>query len=110
MAIDEEQKVWVDGKLVSVTELKAKYGELSVAGTPTTRRIIEALAVAKKPLTRSDIAKAAALASHQYVAGILKKLAKDGYVMEIEMPGTNYKYYLLTEKGIKEFGHQQKLG
>ena len=108
MTSNEKPKVWVNGKLVSLEELQEEYKSISVATAPTNIRIMEYLADAKKPLTRQDIAKHLKMTTG-YTAGMLKKLVKNGFDLLFDMERSNYKYYLLTEKGFNLLqGHREQ--
>ena len=98
MSSEEKPKVWVNGKMVTLEELQDKYKALSVAGTPSNLRIMNVLFNADKPLTRRDISKEIKLTT-SYTTTLLKKLVEQELVLEFDMEGSNYKYYLLTEKG-----------
>jgi len=95
-----ETKVVMDGKLVPLKDLEKRYAETIMAAVPGNVRVVEALLKADKPLTRIDVAKNASM-STAYATDILKKLAKKGYVLQFRMGGGRYKYYLLTEKGLR---------
>ena len=98
MSVNEKTKVWVNGKLITMQELQEPYKTISIAGTPSNQRIIEILAEADKPLIRQDVSKKAKLTTG-YTTTLLKKLVNEGLVVEFDMEGSNFKYYLLTEKG-----------
>ena len=98
MSSGEKSKVWVDGKLVTLEELQEKYKAISVAGTPSNLRLMNVLLNADKPLTRRDISKEIKLTT-SYTTTLLKKLVEQELVLEFDMEGSNFKYYLLTEKG-----------
>ena len=95
-----ETKVVVEGKLIPLKALEKRYAETIMAAVPGNVRIVEALLKADKPLTRHDVAKKANMSS-AYATDILKRLAKKDYVLEFRMGRSRYKYYLLTEKGLR---------
>ena len=68
------------------------------ARAPSNIRIMQYLAKTDKPLTRWDVAKQVKMTTG-YTAALLKRLVKEGFVLEFDMKGSNFKYYLLTEKG-----------
>jgi predicted transcriptional regulator len=100
MSSEDKSKVWIDGKLITLDELQQKYKQISVAGPSSPSRIIEVLATAKNPLTRQDIADETKLTTG-YTRTLLKKMVKQGLLIEFNMKRSNANYYLLTEKGIK---------
>ena len=92
-----ETKVLVNGKLITLEELKQKYTNIIVGETPSNVRVMDTLATADKPLSRRDIAQKIKL-TRGYTRNVLKRLIKKGLVMEFRMGGRTL-YYLLTEKG-----------
>ena len=96
----EEEKVYVEGKLIPVKELERKYPEISLAGTPGNIKVIETLTKAEKPLAKADIAKKTNI-SEGYTRDILKTLIKKKYVLEFRIGRARTLYYLLTEKGLR---------
>jgi predicted ArsR family transcriptional regulator len=100
MSAELKAKVWVNGKLITIEELKQQFQQFTIAGTSSTRRVIEVLAATKKPLTRQEIAEEVKLTAG-HTRTLLKKLVTDGSVLEIKMEGSNSNFFLLTEKGVK---------
>lgn len=99
MSEKEEVKVVVGGKVIPLKDLKKQYAELTISGVRGNVKLMQLLAQTEKPLTRHDIAKETNM-TPGYVADRLKKLAKQGYILEFVMGKVRFKYYLLTEKGL----------
>ena len=98
MSSDDKPNVWINGKLVTLEELQEQFKAISIAGVPSNLRIMEVLSKAKKPLTRQDVAKEVKMTT-SYTTTLLKRLVKEELVLEFDMEKSNFKYYLLTEKG-----------
>ena len=99
MIMEEKQnRVWIGGKLITLSELQQQFDVISTTGTKSSARIIEVLANADKPLTRKDIANRVKI-TNSYAATVLKNLIKRNLVLTFDVKGSNYMYYVLTEKG-----------
>jgi len=99
---EEEVKVVIGGKLVSLKDLEKQYADISISGAPGNVKVMQVLTKTEKPLTRQDIAKQVKM-TVGYVASLLKRLVKQEYVLELEIRKVRNKYYLMTEKGFSFF-------
>lgn len=95
----EEKKVYVNGRLISISELGKEYPEISLSRSTANVKIVKTLIDAKKPLNREDIAKKAGL-SKGHTIHVLKDFEAEDFVVEFQLGGRT-RYYLLTEKGLK---------
>jgi len=95
---EEETKVLVGGRLITLKTLKQKYADITIADTPGNFKVIETLEKTDKPLTRHDMAKITNM-TPSYVASILKKLIEKQYITKFRIGRSKILYYLLTEKG-----------
>jgi len=108
MATEEKSnRVWVGGKLITVSELQNQFDVISTTGEKSSARVLEVLANTDKPLTRKDIANRVKITA-SYAATVLKNLVKRNLVLTFDVKGSNYKFYVLTEKGYNISKTQKK--
>ncbi|MCW4014871.1 MAG: winged helix-turn-helix domain-containing protein [Candidatus Bathyarchaeota archaeon] len=94
--MSENFKVYVNGALLTVNELKKQYQELSVS-VPQKTKIINILNKTTKPLTRKELANLVGTSSVS-IAQALDRLISDGLIIDFKL-GRRL-FYLLTEKGL----------
>lgn len=90
--------VIIDGKKLTISEVKRSYAKLEFLSKSSSKSIINVLLSAKEPLAREQIAARAKL-SRGYTINVLNDMVRYEYVASFRIGKRKLIYYALTEKG-----------